>query len=313
MLKYIIRRIISLVISLILISVITFAAFSVIPGDAVLAKLGTNATPERVAQLRTEMGLDDPIPVRYVNWLKDALHGDFGESTQYTGNSVQSLMEQRLPFTLTLCLMSFAVILAFSIPLGVFAARKKDSWINGLITVLTQVAMAIPSFFLGILLTFVFGIVLKVFQPGKFVSPSQDFTGSLQFLLLPAIATALPKIAMTVKFLRNSILNEMNKNYVRTARIKGNTESRVLYGHVLKNALIPVVTFLGLVLADVLAGNIIVEQVFNVPGLGRLLVTAISNRDFPVVQAVVLFVTAFVIVVNFVVDMMYKFIDPRVK
>lgn len=313
MLKYIIRRIITLIISLVLISMVTFAAFSVIPGDVVLAKLGTNATPERITELRDQLGLDDPFPIRYAEWLKDALQGDFGESLQYTGYSVQSLLGQRLPYTLALCLLSFVIILAFSIPLGVLAARKKDTWLDGIITTLTQVTMAIPSFFLGIILTFIFGVLLRLFQPGRFISPTQDFFGSMRFLLLPAVATALPKIAMTVKFLRNSILNETSKNYVRTGRMKGSSESRILYTHVLKNALIPVVTFLGLVLADVLAGNIIVEQVFNVPGLGRLLVTAISNRDFPVVQAVVLFITAFVIVVNFAVDMIYKLIDPRVK
>jgi ABC-type dipeptide/oligopeptide/nickel transport system permease component len=313
MMKYLIKKIITLIISLFLISIVTFVAFSVIPGDATISKLGLNASPERIEELREEMGLDDPVLKRYANWLQDACHGDFGESLQYTGNSVKSLLLDRLPYSLTLLLLSLIIIIAVSIPLGILAARKKDSWINGLILVITQITMAIPPFFLGILLTFIFGIALNVFQPGRFISPKENFFASLYPLLFPAIAISLPKITMTAKFLRNSMINELDKDYVRTAYSKGNSANGVLYHHVLKNAMIPVVTFLGWVIADFLAGSIIVEQVFGIPGIGRLLVTAISNRDFPVVQAVIVLVTALVVVVNFVVDVLYRVIDPRVK
>lgn len=313
MLKYCFRKIITLIISLFLISIITFVAFSVIPGDATISKLGIEATPQRIEALREEMGLNDPVMQRYGNWVVNAVRGDFGESLQYTGHSVKSLLAQRLPYSITLTIMSFAIVIIVSIPLGVLSAKKKDSWINGFITIVTQITMAIPSFFLGILLTFVFGLLLKVFAPGKFISPGEDFLGSLYFLLFPAIAISLPKIAMTVKFLRNSVINELRKDYVRTAYIKGNSENRVLYNHVFKNALIPVITFLGMVIADLLAGSIIIEQVFSVPGIGRLLVTAITNRDFPVVQAVIIIITAFVVIINFIVDITYQFIDPRIK
>lgn len=313
MMKYLIKKIITLIISLFLISIVTFVAFSVIPGDATISKLGLNASPERIEELREEMGLDDPILKRYVNWLQDACHGDFGESLQYTGNSVKSLLLDRLPYSLTLLLLSLIIIIAVSIPLGILAARKKDSWVNGLILVITQITMAIPPFFLGILLTFIFGIALNVFQPGRFISPKENFFASLYPLLFPAIAISLPKITMTAKFLRNSMIDELDKDYVRTAYSKGNSANGVLYHHVLKNAMIPVVTFLGWVIADFLAGSIIVEQVFGIPGIGRLLVTAISNRDFPVVQAVIVLATALVVVVNFVVDVLYRVIDPRVK
>lgn len=313
MMKYFIRKIITLILTLFLISIITFAVFSVIPGDATISKLGNDATPEKIERLREEMGLNKPILQRYFYWLGNAVHGNFGESLQYTGSSVKSLMADRLPYSLVLTLESFLIIFVASIPLGILAAKKKESWVNGLIMVSTQITMAIPSFFLGILLTYVFGIVLKVFQPGEFLSPKEDFFMSLYFLLFPSIAIAVPKISMTVKFLRNSILGELNKDYVRTAYSKGNTDNGVLYKHVFKNALIPVITFLGLVIADVLAGSIIVEQVFDVPGIGRLLVTAISNRDYPVVQAVILYFTAFVVLVNLIVDLLYQFLDPRVK
>lgn len=312
-LKYLIRKVITLIISLVLISFVTFVAFSVIPGDATISKLGTDATPERIEKLREEMGLNDPLLVRYGFWFGNALQGDFGTSLQYSGNSVVELMGQRLPYSLLLSILSFLMIVLFSLPLGILSARKKDSWINGIIMVFTQVTMAIPSFFLGILLTYLFGIILRVFQPGSIASPEEDFFGTAYYLLFPAMAVAIPKISMTVKFLRNSIISELHKDYVRTAYSKGTTVSYVLYRHVLKNSFIPVITFLGLVIADVLAGSIIIEQVFNVPGIGRLLVTAISNRDYPVVQAIILFFTTFVVVINFIVDILYRVIDPRVK
>ena len=185
--------------------------------------------------------------------------------------------------------------------------------IDAIINLLTQVTMAIPGFFLGMLITYVFGIMLRFFQPGNFVMPQDDLVGCLKYLVFPAISIAIPKIAMVVKFLRNSVLSEVKKDYVRTAYSKGNRTKKVLYIHVLQNALIPVITFVAIVAAEVLAGGIVVEQVFSVNGMGRLLVTAISNRDFPVVQAVVLYITALVIVINFVVDMLYQLVDPRVR
>lgn len=313
MMKYAVKKICTLIITLLLISMITFAAFSVIPGDAALAKLGTNATPERVEALREELGLNDSLIVRYGSWLSDMLRGDFGESYQYTGHTVRSLMAARLPVSLLLTGMVFVIILVISIPLGIWSAKRAGTWIDKVIHISTQVTMAIPPFFLGILLTFVFGVIFSVFQPGQIVSPNESFIKSVYSLIFPSLAIAIPKIAMVVKFVRNSVLSESNKDYVRTAKGKGNTKNQVLYGHILKNALIPVITFIAIVVAEILAGSIVVEQVFDVPGLGRLLVTAIANRDFPVVQAAVLYVTATVIFINFVVDMLYQFVDPRVQ
>lgn len=311
--KYIIKKFITLIITLLLISLLTFTAFSVIPGDAAAAKLGTNATAEQIDALREEMGLNDPLPLRYVNWLGGVLHGDFGESYQYDDVSVASLLADRLPVTVLLSVLALIIILVISIPLGIVCARHSGRWLDTLINQLTQITMAVPAFFLGILLTYVFGLILHWFQPGAFVSPGEDFGGSVAYLIFPAVAVALPKIAMVVKFLRNSILSEVDKDYVRTAYSKGNRERRVLYVHVLRNALIPVITFIAMVIAEILAGSIIVEQVFSVPGMGRLLITSISSRDYPVVQAVVTYVTAIVVTINFIVDVLYQFVDPRVK
>ena len=311
--KYFIRKIVTLIITLLFISMLSFAAFSVIPGNAAISKLGTDATPERVAALEASMGLDKPMVVRYGNWLQDALHGDFGESYQYEGVRVSELLAQRLPTTIILALLSLVIILVLSIPLGILSAKYSGKWLDTLINQLTQITMAIPAFFLGIILTYIFGIALKWFQVGKFVSLNEDPAGCIKYLIFPALAIALPKLAMVVKFLRNSVLGEMQKDYVRTAYSKGNDKNKVLYRHILKNALIPVITFTAMIIAEIMAGSIIVEQVFSVPGIGRLLVSSISNRDYPVVQAMVIYITAIVIIINFIVDMLYQLADPRVR
>ena len=311
--KYFIRKIVTLIITLLFISMLSFAAFSVIPGNAAISKLGTDATPERVAALEASMGLDKPMIVRYGNWLRDALHGDFGESYQYEGVRVSELLAQRLPTTIILALLSLVIILVLSIPLGILSAKYSGKWLDTLINQLTQITMAIPAFFLGIILTYIFGIALKWFQVGKFVSLNEDPAGCIKYLIFPALAIALPKLAMVVKFLRNSVLGEMQKDYVRTAYSKGNDKNKVLYRHILKNALIPVITFTAMIIAEIMAGSIIVEQVFSVPGIGRLLVSSISNRDYPVVQAMVIYITAIVIIINFIVDMLYQLADPRVR
>lgn len=311
--KYMIKKITTLIITLLLVSVVTFVAFSVIPGDPASTKLGTYATPERIEALREEMGLNKPLPERYVDWLGNALKGDFGESYQYDGVPVSELLNQRLPVTVILALMSFVIILVISIPLGIVSARKEGTWIDVFINMFTQVTMAVPAFFLGMILTYFFGLVLKFFQPGKFVMPQESLGKCLAYLIFPAIAIALPKIAMVVKFLRNSVLSEVKKDYVRTAYSKGNRTKKVLYIHVFQNALIPVITFIAMVAAEILAGSIVIEQVFSVTGMGRLLVTAITNRDYPIVQAVVLYITVIVIIINFIVDILYQFVDPRVR
>ncbi len=311
--KYIGKRFITLIITLLCISAITFAAFSVIPGNASITKLGTDATPEQIAALEKELGLDQPVTTRYFNWLKDALRGDFGDSYQYDNTTVTSLLASRLPVTVLLAVMAFLLIILVSIPLGILSARFSGKLPDTLINVITQITMAIPPFFLGILLTYIFGLVLKWFQPGQFISPKESFWGCVRYLIFPAVAVALPKIAMVVKFLRNSVLGQMGQDYVRTAYSRGNTKSSVLYRHVLKNAFIPVITFMALIIAEILAGSIIVEQVFSVPGVGRLLITAISSRDYPVVQAIVTYVTALVVTINFLVDVLYQVIDPRIR
>ena len=311
--KFFIKKLITLIITLLLISFLTFTAFSVIPGDAALSRLGKDASEQQVEALREEMGLNDSLPVRYVRWIGGAVTGDFGESYRYEGISVSSLLSDRLPVTVLLSVIALVIILVCSVPLGIASARHAGEWGDVVTNQLTQIIMAIPPFFLGMILTYVFGLILHLFQPGKFIQPSENLGEAVKYLFFPALAIALPKIAMVVKFLRNSVISEMNKDYVRTAFSKGNTRTGVLYSHILKNALIPVITFFALAIAEILAGSIIVEQVFSVPGIGRLLISSISNRDYPVVQAIVLYITAVVVIINFIVDVLYQFLDPRVK
>lgn len=310
--KYGIKKIAVLFLTLLFVSFITFMAFGIIPGDSVISSLGTQATPEAIKALREELGLNEHVFLRYFHWLMNTLKGDFGTSLSYK-LPVTSLIMERMPVTLTLATVSMVLILVISIPLGAFTGGRKGGVIDNVITFILHLTMAIPPFFLGIILTLVFGLILKWFVPGNYISYKDNLGGFIKYLIFPAIAMALPKIAMVVKFLRSSIIRQLQMDYVRTAKSKGNTDRDIMYRHVLKNAFLPVITFIGMVFADVLAGSIIIEQVFSLPGLGRLLVSAISNRDYPVVQIIILYIASVVIVLNFIVDMLYHMIDPRVS
>lgn len=310
--RYYVKKIVSLIMVLFLIMLLTFIAFQVIPGDGAISRLGVDATDEEVEALREALGLNRSLPERFFSFLGGAVHGDFGKSYQYS-KPVSELLTARLPATVGLAAISIILILVISVPLGLLCSRKEGGAADRAVTILTQTLMAVPTFFLGIIITLVFGLILKWFQIGGYIDPKVNFTGFLQYMIFPAAAVAVPKIAMTVKFLKTSVLRELKLDYVRTARSKGNTERVVLWRHVLKNALIPVITFMGMVIADVLAGSIVIEQVFNLPGVGRLLVVAIGNRDYPVVEAVVVYIAAVVLIVNFIVDLLYQKVDPRVR
>lgn len=316
--KYIIKKFLTLIMTLFLVSVAAFLAFQIIPGDVVTSILGTEATPEREEQLREELGLNKPPVVRYFSWAGGVLKGDFGNSYRYSKNMnemmpVSELIGDKLPVTLWLAAVALVLIVAVSIPLGVLWARSSNHVLDAALGVLTQITMAIPSFFLGILVTYLFGILLKWFAPGGYVSYKEDFGRFLGYLLFPALSIALPKIAMTARFLRNSMLTEMKADYVRTAYSKGCTKRRVMYGHVLRNAMMPVTTFLGMIIAEIVAGSIVIEQVFGLPGIGRLLISSINTRDFPVVEILILYITFVVIFVYFLVDILYRVIDPRIS
>lgn len=310
--KWIVKKMTSMIVTLFLVSVITFLAFEVVAGNSMVSKMGMDASPEQIKALEEEYGLNKSLPERYGDWFIHAIQGDFGMSYQYNV-PVTNLVSDRMAVTVGLGLLSIVLILAISIPLGLFISRHEGGMWDHVISTLNQVFMSIPHFFLGMLICLIFGIILKWFQPGAYVPMKQSVSGYFAYILYPAIALAIPKIAMVVKFLKTSVIRQMNMDYVRTARGKGNSERRILYSHVLKNALIPVITFLAMIIAEVLAGSIVLEPVFSLPGLGRLLVVSISNRDYPVVQAIVLYIATIVIVLNCIVDILYQVLDPRVK
>jgi peptide/nickel transport system permease protein len=310
--KYIGKKIVTLITTLLIISFLTFLAFQRISGDPVTSMLGTQTTLEREEALREELGLNDSVIIQYGRWLKGFVTGDMGISYSYQ-QPVKDIIMDKIPITAALSLLSFLIILAVSIPGGLLAARYESRWIDKITDAVNHIVMAVPAFFLGMILTVLFGSVLKWFQPGNYVSYSTHLGQFLSYLIFPAIAIALPKCAMTGKLLRSSVIEEMNKDYVRTVRSKGTTTGYVLYHHVLKNAFMPVITFLGLTMADIVAGSLVIEQVFSIPGLGRLLITSISGRDYPMVQAIIVIIAIMVMVVNLIVDITYRLLNPKLK
>lgn len=316
--KYIGKKLLTLILTLFFISVLVFFIFQVIPGDPALSILGTEATDEKVEALREQLGLNAPLQQRYFNWFTGVLRGDLGKSYRYQESlneqmAVSRLIAGKLPVTLTLAGLSLLLIIIFSIPIGILWGGTKSRAVDGVLNVLSQFTMSVPSFFLGIIIIYLFGLVMKWFTPGGYISYREDFFGYIRYMLFPAVTVALPKTAMTAKFLRNSIITQLKSDYVRTAYSKGAQRKRVLFVHVLKNAMIPVVTFIGIIAAEIAAGSIVVEQVFGLPGIGRLLVSSISTRDYPVVQALMLYIVFAVVIVYFVVDILYRYIDPRVE
>lgn len=310
--RYAAKRIAMLLLTMVIVSFLAFAAFSLISGNAAEIMLGTQATPERLAALEKELGLDRPLLVRYGAWLAGFFTGDLGVSISYK-QPVWELIAPKVGVTLCLSLLSFLLIVALSIPLGVHSARKTGGWADGVRTAFNQLCMAVPPFFTGILLSWLFSTTLKWFVHGRFPELGTDFFGALKYMLFAAVSMAIPRVAMTVRMLRSTILSEMRKDYVRTAISRGNDRQGVLYRHVLKNALVPVVTFLAQTMAEIVAGGIVVEQVFAIPGLGRLLVASISNRDYPVVQAIVVILAFWVVLAGTVADIINQRIDPRLR
>lgn len=310
--KYIGKKLITLAGTLLLVSFIAFLLFQIVPGDPVTAILGTEYTEERAETLREEMGINEPVLVRYGNWLKDFVRGDFGTSYKYK-MPVTKLISDKLPVTAYLAIMSLVIIIVVSVPVSVLMARFGKRKISKGFDILNQSVMAIPAFFLGIIIIIVFGLILKWFTPGAYVDYRDDLSGFLVYIIPAAFAVAIPKIAMMVKFMKNSLVQELESDYVRTAYSKGAGELYVLFRHVLRNGLMPAITLLGMIIAEIMAGSIVVEQVFNLPGLSSILVSSVSNRDYPVVQAIVVYIAFVVIVCNCLVDILYHIVDPRVR
>ena len=301
-----------MLLTLLFVSLLVFVVVRVLPGDPALIMLGIEASPDAVAKLREALGLDRPVPVQYAEWAGRAVLGDLGRSIQYDV-PVAGLIASRLSVTLPLTIMAVALMVMAAIPLGVFAATRHRRWGDYAAMTLSQLGIAVPGFWAGLLLILLFSVRLGWFQAGGFDGWGQGVGHALRSLLLPAVALGLFQFAVLARTTRSALLEVLREEYVKTARAKGVAERAVIFRHALKNAMIPILTVAGVQLGQLMAGSIILESVFYLPGLGRLALGAISARDLPVVQGVVLFVASAIVVINAAVDMLYGTLDPRIR
>ena len=310
--KYIIKKLIRLIITLIVTSFVIFLIFELVPGDPVLDKLGTRATPELVEALRIQYGLNEPFILRYFKFLGGIFTLNFGTSYTY-GIPVATLLKEKIVINFFLSVMALFFVVVISFPLGIYVAKHTGGLSDKIISPLNPASMSVPSFVLGLLITFFFGIVLRWFKPGGYVSYNANFGQFLYFLIFPAFALAIPKIAMCIRLLKGNILEEATKDYALTAYARGNNTTGLLYRHVLKNAIMPTITFIGMIAADMICSGIVIEQVFSIPGLGQILISSISTRDFPVVEAEVMMIALFIMLISFITDIIHVCLDPRVR
>lgn len=298
-----------------LLFIITIAAFSLIlllPGDPAVTLAGDNPTEDQVERIREAMGLNQPLPVRYLGWLGGVLRGDFGESL-FSGASVAGLIVSRLPVTISLAVIAIILAVVIGVPAGILAAARRGSWIDRTVTTLSSAGIAIPSFWLGLMLILLFAVQLGLFPAGGYVPITRGVGPWLQCLILPAIALASTPAAELARHTRSSMISVLEQDYVRTARSKGTPERVVLFKHSLKNAASPVVTILSFQIAFLLGGSVIVEQIFGLPGVGSLAIQSVFQKDFPVLQAIVVITAVIVLFINLMTDVLYGFLNPKVR
>jgi peptide/nickel transport system permease protein len=308
---YIIRRAIQIPMVLLIISVMIFGLIHLTPGDPVELALPAGASADLAQKIRGQLGLDQPLYLQYVRWLWDIVHFDFGKSIQ-TGEPVLKMILERIHVTFMLA--TTATIISIMISLfGVLAAVKFHQKTDYLLMLFTTFGISIPNFFAGILLIVIFGVFLDILPISGFVNPLKDPWGGLRHIILPAISLGLIYAALHARMVRNSMLDILNQDYIRTARAKGLSEKFVILQHGLRNALLPVITVIAMNYAYMLGGSIIIEQVFALPGIGRLLIIAVNTRDFPVIQGVLIVVAFLFILINLLADVLYGVIDPRIK
>ena len=312
MTRYLLKKLITLLILLFLVSIAVFSVLFVLPGDPAQIILGINATPETLANLRAELGLDKSFFAQYTDWIGNIITGRGNRSINYD-MPVSELILSSLAVTGPLALLAMVFAVFLSIPLGIYAARHQNRPGDVTVMFFTQLGLATPEFWLGILLILLLSVQWGFFSAGGFPGWAADFWGSLKALLLPAFALGAIRASILARITRSSMLEVLREDYIRTARAKGLQETTVIYVHALKNAMIPVLTILGLQLGQLLAGAIIIENVYYLPGMGRLVFHAIGQRDLPVVRDIVLVMAAAVVVVNFVVDLFYASLDPRIQ
>jgi peptide/nickel transport system permease protein len=306
------KRLIALVITLMLTTVVIFLVLEILPGDPASLMLGINAEADTLAALRAELGLDRHVLVRYSSWVLDLLQGNLGTSLTYDV-PVSELIVERIAISLPLALMAIILSTVIAIPMGIIAASNHNRPLDFFVMSFSQLGIAIPNFWFALLLIILFSIVLRWVPAGGFAGWDAGVGPALRSLILPTIALALPQAAILARVTRSSLLDVLKEDFIRTAHAKGVSQRRALWSHALRNALIPVVTIMGLQFSFLLAGAIIIENVFYLPGLGRLIFQAVAQRDLIVVKNLVLILAATVILINFVVDVLYALIDPRLR
>ena len=309
---YFIGKFIELVLTLFVVSLLVFMAFSIIPGDAARVKLGPDATDAQVDLLRAQMGLDKPLIVRYLTWLLGVM--TFNPGTSYAFNiGVGELIAQRLPVTLGMSAIAMIMVIVVSYPLAVISSRKPGRLGDQICSVIGHILFAIPPYVASLLMILAASSLFSLLTVGNYVRPSDDFISYIGCLLLPSFAIALPKIAMSFKFLRSSIIEQNAKDYVRTSKSHGLSDLKILVRHVLPNSNVSSITIISIILSDILGGSLIVEQVFNLPGLGRLLLSAISQRDFPLLSGIVFYLALITVLLYFISDIAASLADPRIR
>jgi peptide/nickel transport system permease protein len=312
MANYIINRLLQAIPTLFIITGIVFVVINLIPGSTAAVMLGQGATPENVAALSERLGLDKPLPVRYGIWLGDVVRGDLGHST-ISRQPVTTLLGRALPVTLYLTVFSLIIAIAIAIPAGTISAVKRNSWADLLATTIALLGLSVPGFWLAIQFVYLFGARLQWVPLQGYVSPRKDFTGSLETMILPALTLGIFLAGPLTRYLRSSVLQTLSQEFVLVARAKGLSERRVLFRHTLRTSLVPFVTAVGIQFGYLLGGAAVIETVFTLPGVGYMAVNAINDRDFPVVQGVVLVVATGFVLINIVIDTIYSVLDPRIR
>ncbi len=313
--RYVLQRLLALIPVVFIVSIVTFAFIHLLPGDPVVALMGPeagNASPERIEARRHELGLDRALVVQYVDWVGNAVRGDLGVSA-VTNQKVSEALSDRFPVTLHLAVASLLVAVIIAVPAGITSAYRRNTPLDRVLTILALTGVAMPSFWLGILLILLFAVQFQWLPPSGFVSITTDPLECLRHLVLPAIALGTVQSAVIMRQVRSSLLEVLREDYVRTARAKGLNERKVIVGHALRNAMLPVVTVVGIQVSALLGGSVVVETVFAMPGLGRYAVDAIFIRDYPVVQAVVLVTALIVVLSSLMTDLSYALLDPRIR
>lgn len=298
--------------TLLIVSIVIFAVLMVIPGDPAQIILGIHATPESLQNLRQQLGLNQPMVIQYLHSMKGLFTGDLGRSITYDV-SVTHLILHRLQVTIPLTILSILFAILFSIPSGIYASLHRNRLGDYGVMVLSQIGLAVPAFWAGILLILFFAVTLHWLPAGGFQPWQVHPVGSFKSLFLPALSLGLVRAAVLTRMTRSSMLEVLGEDFIRTARSKGLPKRRVVYKHALRNAIIPIITLIGLQTGDLLAGAIIIENVFHLPGVGRLVFEAIGQRDLPVIQGVVLLIAGMIVLINFLVDLAYHYLDPRIR